>query len=303
MPRLPRLIAAKVALIPLPRQARRSSPRPGRSTLMTSAPRSAIRVAQYGPAMTRERSSTRMPSSIMAPSATIEESLRHRVDLGDAGACDRIDPGLDLSHRLEGLLAQRFGVGAHFLLEGGAGHYAMHEAPDLRLGRRVPPALHDDLLRARRADEAHEAGRRRHAERHAEVDLGNPELRLGGGPAEVARQRQAPAAADRMAVDHRDRRLLEAFEQRVGALEEPAELALALAERLAALLRRHRRLEPGVRARREHGRRAGDDDDARGSIVAQLDEGRAQVGQHRVAEGIAAVGTVQGDGRDRAVAG
>src|SRR5439155_10868916 len=111
------------------------------------------------------------------------------------------------------------------------------------------PALHDDLLRARGADEAHEAGRRRDAERHAEIDLGNPELRFGGGPAKVARERQAPAAADRVAVDHRDRRLLETFEQRVGALEEPPELALALAERLAALIGRHRRLEPGIGAR------------------------------------------------------
>src|SRR5262245_28411639 len=186
MPRFPRLIAAKVALIPLPRQARRSSPRPGRSTLMTSAPRSAISVAQYGPAITRERSSTRMPSSIMAPPATIEESLRHRVDLGDTGARDRVDASLDLGHRLERLPGQGVGVAAHFLLEGGAGHHAMHEPPGLRLGGGVPPALHDDLLGARRADQAHEAGRRRHAERHAEVDLGNPELRLGGGPAKVA---------------------------------------------------------------------------------------------------------------------
>src|SRR5881397_1747330 len=41
---------------------RDSSPPPGSSTLMTSAPRSARRAPHHGPAMTRERSMTRMPS-------------------------------------------------------------------------------------------------------------------------------------------------------------------------------------------------------------------------------------------------
>src|SRR6266478_163214 len=86
-----------------------SSPRPGRSTFTTSAPRSAMSVAQYGPAITRERSSTRMPSSIIGPSATIEESLRHRVDFGHPGTRDRVDAGLDLRHRLERLGGQRLG--------------------------------------------------------------------------------------------------------------------------------------------------------------------------------------------------
>src|SRR5262249_59067033 len=33
-----------------------------------------------------------------APSASIEEALRHRVDLGYAGARDGVDPRLDLGH-------------------------------------------------------------------------------------------------------------------------------------------------------------------------------------------------------------
>ncbi len=65
MPRLLRLTAAKEALIrPVPRIARRSSPRPGRSSLITSAPRSPSNAAQYGPAMTRDRSRTRIPFSM-----------------------------------------------------------------------------------------------------------------------------------------------------------------------------------------------------------------------------------------------
>src|SRR5919204_3909361 len=42
---------------------RDSSPTPGSSTLMTSAPRSPSSAPQYGPASTRERSTTRTPSS------------------------------------------------------------------------------------------------------------------------------------------------------------------------------------------------------------------------------------------------
>src|SRR5256885_1872681 len=44
-------------------QSRVSSPRPGCSTLTTSAPRSASAMAHMGPASTRERSRTRTPSS------------------------------------------------------------------------------------------------------------------------------------------------------------------------------------------------------------------------------------------------
>ena len=42
---------------------RASSPRPGASTLMTRAPRSASTIVQYGPASTRVRSTTVMPVS------------------------------------------------------------------------------------------------------------------------------------------------------------------------------------------------------------------------------------------------
>ena len=140
------------------------------------------------------------------------------------------------------------------------------------------------------------------AERHAEVHLGDPELRLRRGPAEVAREREPPAAADRMPVDHRDRRLLEVLEQRVRPLEEAAELALPLRERPPPLVRRHLRAERGVGAGGEDGRRARDDHDARGGVVPQLAERRPELGQHRVAQRVAPVGLVQRDGRECAVA-
>src|SRR6266542_5398357 len=62
---------------------RDSSPLPVSSTLMTSAPRSASRAPHQGPAMTRERSMTRMPSSargkaVMASLYLSSQALGHQ---------------------------------------------------------------------------------------------------------------------------------------------------------------------------------------------------------------------------------
>src|SRR5262245_4836727 len=64
MPRLLRLKSRYAAPSPsrYGGQVRDSSPLPVSSTLMTSAPRSASSAPHHGPAMTRERSSTRIPS-------------------------------------------------------------------------------------------------------------------------------------------------------------------------------------------------------------------------------------------------
>src|SRR6266581_8977641 len=216
--------------MPWPFHARRSSPGPGRSTLTTSAPRSAMSVEQYGPAITRERSRTRTPASMpSAPgSATVEEPLGHRVHLGGAGPRDRVDPRLHLGERADGLRGEHRGELGDALAELRARDDRVDEAERQRLGGRVAPAGHDDLLGARGADEPDEARRRPDAERHAEVDLGNPELRLGRGDPEIARESQAPPAPDGVAVDRGDRRLLEPLKEHVRALEESAELALAL---------------------------------------------------------------------------
>src|SRR3954447_1026251 len=65
MPRLPRLHWRYIA--PMPSEVtgviQRSSPPSTRSTRMTSAPRSASSAPQYGPAMYRPKSTTRVPSS------------------------------------------------------------------------------------------------------------------------------------------------------------------------------------------------------------------------------------------------
>src|SRR5256885_2052065 len=124
--------------MPSPRHARRSSPRPGRSTLMTSAPRSAMSVAQYGPAMTRERSRTWIPSSIVRVRAAVEEALRHRVDLGDARAGDGVDPRLGFRQRPRGLGGEQLDPRARLLEERRARHDAVEEAHLVGVGGSRP---------------------------------------------------------------------------------------------------------------------------------------------------------------------
>src|SRR5207247_643630 len=81
-------------------------------------------------------------------------------------------------------------------------HHAVHEAPLPCLLGGVAPAVHDDLLGTGGTDHADEAGRGGHAQRNTEVDLGDPQLRLGRRDAEVAGQREAPAAADGVTVEN-----------------------------------------------------------------------------------------------------
>src|SRR5439155_29381 len=65
---------------------------------------------------------------------------------------------------------------------------------------------------------------------------------------------------------------------------------------------RHRALQLGVGAGRKDRRRARDDHQAHGGVVAQLAEGAAKLGQHGVAQRVAAIGTIQGHRGHGAVA-
>ena len=72
MLRLFRLQARNVALCPFHSggfQLRVSSPDPGDSTLITSAPKSPSSIVQYGPARFRDRSSTLVPRRVSESSA------------------------------------------------------------------------------------------------------------------------------------------------------------------------------------------------------------------------------------------
>src|SRR5712691_12153654 len=95
MPRLLRLKSRYAAASPslCGVQVRDSSPAPVSSTLMTSAPKSARRAPHQGPAMTRERSTTRMPSSAsgkVAMPVTIPCPVLHSTGSNLSGRSRRI---------------------------------------------------------------------------------------------------------------------------------------------------------------------------------------------------------------------
>src|SRR5258707_2710271 len=73
-------------------KARESSPEPGRSTLITSAPRSARFCPAQGPASTRERSRTRMCESGPAMSFRSLET-RYFIRKPRAGDAERYNSG------------------------------------------------------------------------------------------------------------------------------------------------------------------------------------------------------------------
>src|SRR5438094_151297 len=179
------------------------------------------------------RIDTKQKTSSLAP---LQETLGHGVDLGDARLRDRVDASLHFRERPERFGQEHLRVFPRVFHEVASGHDAVDQAHCASFLGAVTPALEDDLLGACRADEADEARGGRDAERHAEVDLGDPELRL-----------------------------------RVGA-------------------------------GRNDRRRARDDHQAHGGVVAQLAEGAAKLGQHGVAQRVAAIGTIQGHRGHGAVA-
>ena len=83
------------------------------------------------------------------------------------------------------------------------------EAPGERVGGGDALAAHDHVLRAAEADEPGEPLRPAGAGDHPEPDLGEAELRVVGGDAEVAGERELEADAEAVAADARDHRLRE----------------------------------------------------------------------------------------------
>src|SRR5205814_2389036 len=80
----------------------------------------------------------------------------------------------------------------------------------------------DQLLRDADAADAREALRPAPAGDDAEVDLGLPELRAARRVADVARERELAAAAEREPVDRGDRGLRHRLEQAPGLVAERA---------------------------------------------------------------------------------
>ena len=83
------VVVAGVAAGIIGAKPRESSPRPGTSILMTSAPRSARFIVQNGPASTRVRSMTRIPASGFC-SITLKSSSPFNCDLDEAFARARL---------------------------------------------------------------------------------------------------------------------------------------------------------------------------------------------------------------------
>src|SRR5579862_2014611 len=75
--------------------SRVTSPVPGRSTLMTSAPNHASSCVQVGPDCTCVKSRMRTPSSALAIPISERLSLVHRLILGARSVFARIDPDVD----------------------------------------------------------------------------------------------------------------------------------------------------------------------------------------------------------------
>ena len=90
----------------------------------------------------------------------------------------------------------------------------------------------DHVQRARLADHARQPLRAAVTGDEPELDLGQAHLRVARGEAERARERQLEPAAERVAVDDRDRRHRQALELRERRLAE-LRAALLLDERAA----------------------------------------------------------------------
>src|SRR5919204_3177745 len=113
--RLLRLTARKYAASPPAYggpQVRVSSPSPGRSTLTTSAPRSASTIVAYGPARTRERSTTRTPSRSASPALADDgNGLDLEPGTGDGEGGD-LHQRAGRPRRAESLLSHHVDAGA-----------------------------------------------------------------------------------------------------------------------------------------------------------------------------------------------
>ena len=130
----------------------------------------------------------------------------------------------------------------------------------------------------------------------ADVDLGRPEGRALLGHDQVAAERQAERARQHVAVRGADRRLAEPEDRAEQAREAlGAEVLVHERDVGGELVERCARREDLLVRRGEH-------DAAHSLVVAGRLEGRGQLAEQLVGEGVAVVGGVEGDGGDTVVA-
>src|SRR5258706_4665520 len=234
----------------------------GGSTLMTSAPKSDKITAALGPAMKLAKSTTFSPekmlllamavlSKSLCAAATSPTAKLRRTFLEEGGGAfllafggganaevgrfKRKPLGLAGVHPLVGrfqrelygdrrvggdLLQDRLGASDEI----GRGDNFVDEADAIGLRGRDRFAGEDQLQRTALADQARQALRAATAWQQPEFHLGLPELGMFGGDPDGASHRRLAAAAERKAIDRRDHRLAEIFDEVQHTLPEPAGL-------------------------------------------------------------------------------
>ena len=315
-------------------QRRVSSPVPGRSTLITSAPRSARIIVASGPARIRVRSRTRTPASGRASGggAVMPARRRGRVVTHAAGRrlenaakpswasavvrcaamarAERVlaEAGSRPRRSWSSRLAARTAVGpagqdgaqlvVHRRVEvGGVGDQAVHE-PDLPGPLGVEPAAAGEQGPGVRLADLRDHERRDHRGDDPEAGLREAERRSRLGHHDVRDRAQAHPAAQRAALDARDdgdRAVVDGPEHVRGRQRVPL---------VGRLVERHRGAHPGdVRPGAEQRALAGQDHgpELLGGLVPQGIERRAQVRDGRRVEGVADLGPSEGHPGDDAV--
>ena len=154
----------------------------------------------------------------------------------------------------------------------------------------------DHLARPVHGHGASDPHRSSPAGQDAHVDLGGAELGRVRGVDEVAHQRQLEAAGEAVTVDLRDHDLL-------AQLDGLADLVAVVGQPVQRrrVIGRQRGEDAEVAARAERPSRAGENDHAYAFLVADPPEGGEQLGGHGAVDRVVLVGSIQGDGRDRAV--
>ncbi len=179
------------------------------------------------------------------------------------------------------------------LVEHGVGDGVDEAAPQRLLGAHVAPG-EDQLLgeperrRARQALAAAPAGDQ------PERDLGLPELGVRRRVADVAGERDLAAAAERVAVDGRDRGLRHRLEQTPDLVADLGELARLLGRDLAHVLEVGAADEGAVA-------RAGEHDAANARVLAQLAQARLELADGLDVERVQARLAIDLHQRDRSV--
>ena len=174
---------------------------------------------------------------------------------------DQPRQALDQPLRVARQSQQPFHVGAHRRLELGGGHHAVDQADPQRLVRGQQAGRVQKILGPRGADEVDQALDLAQAVGEADPGRCDAQPRVGGGKSQVAGHRQPAPAADAVAGDLGDGRLLEPREVGQGRLHD-----LIVVVR-GGLVGEHLGELGDVRAGRERWRLTADDDDTDGRIA------------------------------------